>query len=365
MNAEDDATNAPENGSVGVEPGGGGFYLRQDPFELRLLGYVQATGSVFDPTLSAPPSTTAFSIRRARLDFLIRFYEDFEFFLELDGAPGRTALVLARLNWKLAGEALQLRAGKFISRFSTENTRSSRSLDTAERYLALNSLFLLPALDTQFGVLAHGRLGSEQRLRWSVGVYNGNGKASDNLAENNDSKEIQAKLGYRVRETLQASVSVDYSREEKQQLSLVDVGFNRFVTVPIRGDRFGVGASTAWQRGPWSVRAEGLGFRFDAVDQSTVGLYGGGVQPALFLTGDHEEGVEVLLRLQTSYLDADTGSRGNALYAATPGVNWFVNPNVRLQVHGGLTYFNGASEQQGFDESQLLPSLLTQLQFKF
>lgn len=352
--------NAP---SVGVAPGGGGFYLRQDEFELRLLGYIQAMGSVFDTPLGAPND---FSLRRARLDVMAQFYDDFQFFLELDGAPDdRSSLVVARLDWDIVGDRLKMRVGKFVTQFSTENARSSRSIDTVERYLALNSLFLLPALDTQYGVMLHGRAGAEKRLGWSVGVYNGNGSASANVRDNNDSKEVQAKLRYRIQEGLRTSVSFNFSRENRQSLSLVDVGFNRFVSVPVQGDRYGIGGDVSWKHGRWRLRAEGVGFRFDAVNQSSVGLYGGFIQPSVFFTGTHDNGVEGLLRLETSRLDADTGAEGDVLYAATAGVNWFVNPNVRLQVNPGVTYFNGPSKEQGVDESQLFPSLLTELQFKF
>ncbi len=349
--------------SVGFTPGGGGFYLQQDDFELRLLGYIQAMGSLFDAPLGAPND---FSLRRARLDVIVQFYEDFQFLLEVDGAPDdRSALVVARLDWEIAGDRLKMRAGKFVTQFSTENARSSRSIDTVERYLALNSLFLLPALDTQYGVLLHGRAGSEKRVGWSVGVYNGNGSAGANVRDNNDSKELQAKLRYRIQEGLRTSLAFNFSREERQTLSLVDVGFNRFVSVPVQGERYGFGGDVAWKTGRWRLRAEGIGVRFDGVNQSSVGLYGGFVQPSVFLAGTHDEGVEALLRLETSVLDPDTGANGDALYGVTTGINWFVNPNVRLQVNPGLTYFNGPSAEQGVEESNLFPSLLTELQFKF
>ena len=53
------------------------------------------------------------------------------------------------------------------------------------------------------------------------------------------------------------------------------------------------------------------------------------------------------------------------LMAALLGVNWFVNPNVRLQVNGIATHVDGSSSSQGFIDSRTLPSLLTQLQFRF
>jgi len=42
-----------------------------------------------------------------------------------------------------------------------------------------------------------------------------------------------------------------------------------------------------------------------------------------------------------------------------------VNPNVRLQVNGILQYLDGASALQDFADDEVVPLLLTELQFKF
>ena len=349
---------------MGITPGGGGAYLRDNNIELRMLGYVQGQANVFDGALERD-SAHDFSLRRARLDFLVDLYDDYQLLVELDGAPDRTALVIARLDMAIAGEALKLRAGKFTSQFSTENARSSRSIDTVERYLALNSLFLLPALDTQYGVMAHGSAGGDQRFNWSLGLYNGNGSANANVRDNNDAKEVQAKIGYQWTESFSTRLALDYAEEEAQTLSLVDAGFNRFASVNIDGTREGIGGDLLWSGGDWSLRAEAMGFRFDAVAEEEVALYGGFLQPAWFISGNDQRGTELLLRLETSQLDARTNTEADALHAATLGVNWFVNPNVRLQVNGIATHVDGPSPSQGFSEARTLPSLLTQLQFKF
>ncbi len=57
----------------------------------------------------------------------------------------------ARLNSKIIDDKLQLRLGKFTTPFSFENFRSSRAIDTIERYIALNAMFSVPALDVQTG----------------------------------------------------------------------------------------------------------------------------------------------------------------------------------------------------------------------
>lgn len=388
---------------VGLHPGGGGLYVRGPDYHLRLLGYIQPTLSVFPRSLDRPDGPAPFSIRRARVDLLVELHGDYTLFLELDGAPaGRTALVEAWLDWRLRGDALRVRAGKFIGAFSTENARSSRAIDTVERFMALNAMFLLPALDTQTGAMLHGAGLLGGRLGYSLGLYNGNGSANVNIPEDNASKEVQAKLTWSFPapplggDRLEVSAAFDLSREEEQVLRLADLGFNTFAAVPVVDRRWGFGGDLRWIRGPASLRAEGLAFRFRSPDREEgAGLRGGFLQPAWFLSGDEEGGLQLLLRAEWAGLDGapttvDEASPGeeaagserseglaggpgagdgvsgvDALYGVTLGANYFPNANARLQVNAILTRSNGASSRQGFDEARWTPMLLTQLQFKF
>jgi len=369
--AEAEKARADITPSFGVNPGGAGAFIKTDDFYFRVLGYVQAQATISDSSLDRTDGNGDFSIRRARIDFLLDFYEDFQLLVEFDGGPGNVpgasdfALVEARMNWKVIDNDLQFRFGKFTTQFSTENARTSRDIDTIERFNALNAMFLLPALDVQFGVMAHGLLGADDRLYWSAGVYNGNGRANDNLSDNNNSKEIQAKLGWRFSSALSANIAFDYSDEERQTLSFVDQGFNRYVSVPIEGKRIGFGGDIFWERGRWSVRAEGLAFQFDGVNESDVGLFGGFIQPAVFITGDAQRGVQLLARGDIAHLDADSAGDGDTIFSLLGGVNWFINPNTRLQVNAIAVHFDGPSSLLGFDDSRTLPLLQTQLQFKF
>ncbi|PIR38820.1 MAG: hypothetical protein COV35_05475 [Alphaproteobacteria bacterium CG11_big_fil_rev_8_21_14_0_20_39_49] len=357
--------------NVGYQPGRG-FYIEGEDASLRVMSYIQAVAAFQDGGLGRADGNGDFSVRRARLDFLVDMYDDFQFFLEFDGGPGTAnvgdsefAFVEGRLNWKILEDDLQLRMGKFTSQFSTENARSSRSIDTIERYMALNSMFLLPALDVQFGTMLHGNLGEENRLSYSLGVYNGNGRANDNLSDDNNSKEVQAKLGYKFTDNFEASVALDYSDEELQTLSLADLGFNRYISVPIEGERFGVGGDIYWHDGPYSFRSELLAASFDTPTGDNANLYGGFVQPAYFFFGDENKGLQGLIRAEFAHLDGDTGNNGDTIYATTLGTNWFLNPSVRWQVNAIAHYFDGASALQGFDDERIVPMLMTEMQFKF
>ncbi len=358
---------------VGFNPGGGGFFIEGEKYRFRILGYTQALYSRFDEDLDRSDGSGDFSIRRARVDFLADFFDDYQLLIEIEGAASTTVvstdsdfgLIEARLNWEVAENDLQLRTGKFTTPFSTENFRSSRSIDTIERYIALNSLFLLPAVDVQFGAMLHGQLGESDRFGYFAGVFNGNGSASTNFSDNNDSKEVQLRLNYQFRPSLGAGIAFDYSIEEPQTLTLADLSFSSYVSVPIEGERLGFNADVFWEKNRWSFRSEGLAFLFDSPSGETVGLYGGFVQPAYFITGNSSQGLQALVRGEVAHIDGDTGDNGDTLWAVTAGVNWFINPNVRLQVNGILHFFDGPSEILGFDDNSVVPLLLTELQFKF
>lgn len=365
-----EVTGAPPQATeaqAGIDPEGGGFFIEQEPYAVRVFGYAQALARLYDDSVDAPAGNSEFLVRRARIDFLAELFDDYELFLEFDGAPeARTALVEAWLNWRVRGSAdLQLRAGKFIGPFSAENLRSSRSLETVERYMALNSLFGLPALDTQTGLMLHGEPGEDYGWGYNLAVFNGNGSAVSQAREDNEDKEIQAKLTYGFGPGFDAGLALDYNRTGAQELSLTDLGFVDYVSVPVEGSRTGVGGHFAWIDDRWSLQGEGLYFDFDTPLEDHVGFYGGYLQPAYFLYGDSTRGLQLLTRLENVSLDADTGVDGDSLSALTVGTNWYPNGNVRLQANGILHYFDGPSTLLGFDDSRVIPLLLTELQFKF
>ncbi len=352
-------------------PGGAGFLAEGKNFTFRHLGYIQAQGSIFDSALNRPDGNGDFSVRRARFDFITTLYSDYTLFFEFDAGVGTVAavdsdfsMVEGGIRIKLLEDSLQVAAGKFITTFSRENFRSSRSLDTIERYIALNSMFLLPALDAQFGVMAYGKLGKDKKLGYYLGVYNGNGLGRANLSDNNSDKEIQVRLTYDVHKQFRLGLAFDYSNEEPQTLSLADLGFVRYVSVPVNGERFGGTWDAAYETGRLSLRMEGLAFRFES-PLGHVGLIGGFVQPGYFILGKASGGLETLVRMEAAHLDAPTGSNGDTLWGITPGINWFINSNVRLQANFTAHYLNGPSQLLGFPENRWTHLFQTQLQFRY
>lgn len=374
------AATAPDaDWEVSYREGGGGFVLRSPDgdFQFRQLGYVQFVASLFNDDFERADSPGDFSIRRARVDWLADFYDRYQIFVELDGGPGSTpgtsdfALVEAKLTADLNAEGtLQFIGGKFVSPLSTEDLLSSRSQDTIERYIALNSLLLLPATDVQFGAMLRG-YALDRRLEVMAGVFNGNGRANDNLSDDNGDKELQLKFNYRLADepgALKLGLGFDHTHENAQSLQLRGLTFTPWVAVPVSGTRRGVTADFAIERGPLSFRGEGIYFDFTDADAE---LAGGFVQGARFLWGDKMDGLQALLRVETASLDSTllTGDLGDRLDAVTLGFNWFWGGSFRVQTHAIAEHYNGfstlASGSSRVEGDGWKPYLLSQLQVKF
>lgn len=360
--------------TVGYHEGGGGFYAESSDgdYSIRNLGYVQATAGLFHDDFERTDSPGDFSLRRARLDWIVDYKKKHRLFVEIDGGPGSTpgssdfALVVAELDYSLKGNDVVVSAGKFIAPFSTENRLSSRSLDTVERYIALNSMFLLPALDVQYGAMVSGKVAGD-RLEYFLGAFNGNGRANDNLSDDNGDKELQAKLNFFPNERTRFGLGLDLSNEESQSLQLRGLSFTPWVAVPIEGTRRGISADFGWSRGRLHLRGEGLAFDFADSDAS---LGGGFVQGAWALRGDRSNGEELVLRLETAAIDSDrVALDGDRIDAATLGLNLFRLGVVRWQIDLIAEHYNGLSNlpagQSRVEGDGWKPYLLTELQLKF
>lgn len=368
------AVAAQEPAEVGLHPDGGGLFIRGDGYHVRLLGYVQPTFVVRDPRPGLGEVSNAFSLRRARVDVLAELGERHTLFLELDGAPGlRTALVEAWVEWEVVDSRVRLRAGKFIGRFSHENGRSSRAIDTVERFLALNSLFLLPGLDTQTGVLVQGERLFGLPLAASAGVYNGNGSAGSNVPEDNNAKELQLRVDWERdphrtgADYLRVGIAHDRTREEVQDLRLLGPTFRTFGSVEVRGTRTGFGGDVHWRSGGVDLRAEGLHFRFDTDESAAAARIDGGfVQPSWFVRGTAAGGLQLLLRAEQSTLDDRAFGASSSIRALTLGGNLFTaGGHNRLQLNAVLMKTPLRAGPDNPSPGSWTPLLLSQIQVKF
>ena len=347
--------------TFGVRPNGGGFFLTSPDgkYDFRLLGYAQAVGTVANGDFLNSFGSGDVRVRRARVGWAMTFDRKYELFIEYDGVPQTGNLVEARLNARLLGDELQLRAGKFVVPFSEEGWRSSRNYDTVERFIVLNSLYALPSLDTQIGVMLHGQLLADNKLTWYAGVWNGNASAAENNRDNNGDKELQAKVTYRFTPTFRAGLGVDHTTEETQTLRLNSLTGTRFAATDVRGTRSGIDADFLYEKARLSVRGEAMTVDFSGSD---VALRGGFLQAAYFVRGNHDGGMQPLIRIETARMNARNGD--STIDALTLGVNWYLSNHVRLQVNGITENFRGVGGLSVRGDG-LKPSLLTELQLRF
>jgi hypothetical protein len=362
--------------TAGINPQGGGAFIKSPDGKalFRLYGYAQPTFTYTDEDNGAPFEETDFRVRRARVDFSADYDERYRLFVEFDGAPSDgTALVEAWVQAAYLKDRHFLRAGKFITPFSTENTRSSRALETVERYLALNAAFSLPALDVQFGPMLWGYLDKGKRFTYYAGVWNGNASAGagvvsgqrGNARDNNGDKDIQGRLNAKWTDELTTGVAFDLDKEEAQTLTLASYSGSRFLGIPVEGDRRGVDLDAHWKRGRLSLDSEWLSFDFE---DSGAELAGGYVQAAFWARGSEAAGgVQPVLRVEVAELSGDalSGIDGERVTAVTLGANVWFNGWTRWQINVIGEDFDGQGNGSFRSGSGWRPTVLNQLQVKF
>lgn len=315
-------------------PGAGVSWQSEDSLaQFRILGYVQATGN-YHPHFDDANPGNAFFVRRARIDIDFDYLDLYQIFFEFDSRGSRTEMVLAQLDIQF-WDKYTLRVGKYITPFSPENYRSSRGLSTIERYNALNSIFLIPALDTQYGVMLFAKY---PKFEYYLSLSNGNGKASQNIKESNNAKDFQARLIYNISTAVNAGASFNYAIEETQVLSLVDHQFNSFNSISITGERLGWLGDIAYQRDKWLLRGEAFAYSFtNPVSQQNQarGFWGAYGELGYFLFGNKSDGFQLIGRYErASYIDpADFVQGPGHIQSFLLGHNWYKNGIFRLQTN--------------------------------
>jgi phosphate-selective porin len=368
--------------TVGLNANGGGAFVRSPDGKayFRLYGYAQPIFTLTDATNLQAFGTTDFRIRRARLDFAFDYDDVWKLFIEIDGqaSGGGTGLVegYAQAAWVRGRH--YVRFGKFISPFSTENLRSSRALDTVERYIALNTMFGLPALDVQFGPMLWGYADAAHKLTYFAGVFNGNASAATttvngyggNARDNNKQKEVQARVNFQPVKSVTVGAAFDYSQELDQNLQISSYSGAKFIAVGVRGKRRGYDLDAHWKKDRCSLDAEWLHVDFPDNPNNAhreVKLHGGYAQAGYWVAGSEARGLQGILRGEYAELEGaavETG-RGRTMTAGTLGANIWFNGWTRLQIDAIGEHVNGNGNGAYTGGSKWRPTLLTELQVKF
>ena len=276
----------------------------------------------------------SFSVHRARLDLEFDYNKKYNAFFEFDAAGQRTAMVLAQVKVTLFKKNY-LMAGKFIDPFSPENNRSTSRLTSVERYSGLNSIFLLPGLDTQFGLMFFG---STSKLNYYISIMNGNGEAGQNISENNDSKEITARLEYHTSDKFNFGASVSAAKEQPQLLGLLDHTFYYFNYALIKGKRFGYLGNFEYKNNPILFRGEVFHYSFSndlSLTNQTKGFTGGYVEFGYFIFGNMENGFQLIGRVETARYGKiiDEFKGPTILNSYLIGTNWLLDNIFSFQVN--------------------------------
>ncbi len=298
------------------------------------------------------------TFRRARIEFEGDIRGNLSFKAAYDFAGGDADFRDVFLRFKKVPYAGNLTIGQFKEPFSLEQITSSNNITFMERSLADT---LVPARNV--GIMAHRTFLSD-RVSGAIGVFRptddfGNGQGDHQYAvtgrvtglpwyEDEGKKLLHVGLAYSHRE-YEDPLRFRARPESSLAPRLVDTGDMNV------DDSDLLGAEIAWVHGPFSMQGEFVQACVDGKG-AFVGnpdFWGAYVYASYFLTGEHRPyskssgvfGRVVPLRnfredggwgawelaSRFSTLDLNDGNvRGGRLNDFTLGLNWYLNPSVRI-----------------------------------
>jgi phosphate-selective porin len=361
--------------NVGITPKGGGLFIKSDDGRavVRLMGYAQPTFIATAESNKQGYKVPSFFVRRARADFKAEYDSLYTLFFEYDGGPAAgTSLVEGYAQAALVKDYLNFRMGKYIQPFSAENLRSSRALETVERFQALNALIGLPAFDAKLGAMFFGTLDPAKQVKYFLGVNNGTGATAGtggDVRDNNSDKDFIGRFEFSPGKIFRVGVAGDYDKEKAQTLSVKSYSGATFDSLHVYGTRIGLDVDLHSQLNNLGLEAEWLWADFSDTGAS---LNGGYVQAGYWVKGSEAEGgIEPLLRLEYTHVSADhppvPDADGATLMAATLGVNWWMNGWTRWQFNliEETTSKKGNGTYAAAEDGRYLPTLFAQFQIKF
>lgn len=340
---------------------------RDGAFKLKIGGRLQNDWAVFQEDSGIERSIgqlgNGTEFRRARLYVAGTLYDRMKFKAQYDFAGGTAKLKDAYVELTELPGIGHLRVGHFKEPYGLEELTSSKYLTFLERSIAN----FAPSRNTGIMLFDHAL---EKRLTWAVGGFYGTDDfASSDTTEGNDKQfNVTARLTalpwYRDQGAKLVHLGLSYSHEFRTNdtlrfrkrpeahlaaFRLVDTGKLLVDGADLVTPEF------ALVLGPFSVQAEYTRAFLDAVGMSDPDFEGYYMQASYFLTGEHrrydpahgafsrvspstdfdlEGGPGAWeLAVRYSHLDLDDASvSGGRLADVAVGVNWHLNPNVRLML---------------------------------
>lgn len=381
---EEDTTKASTAALVTADKSG--FQLQspdKSSFKLRIRGYAHADSRTFLESRSTTARET-FALRRARLLFEGTLFENVDFRVMPDFAGSSPTLQDAYVNLRYRPIA-QVQAGQFKAPFGLERLQSATALTFIERGFPTQ---LAPNRD--LGVMLHGEF-HEGALQYQLAAMNGVSDGASATSDSDDSKDVVARafaqpfletpwtplqglgVGFAASYGEQARATTTYRTNGQ------DTFFRYAAGVTEDGRRLRLGPQATYYWGPF-----GSMFEWTKSDthllSPTLGRIESDVRAwqvaaSWVLTGESASfrGVtprnplrpsdgtwgafEVAARFHRWQIDDDVFAAGFALVTAsasradawTLGLNWALNPFVKLALNYERTEFEGGGAVLGTD----------------
>jgi phosphate-selective porin OprO and OprP len=186
LEQENAAAKVKETPLVGADKDGFTLKSADGGFRLKIGGYVQSDGRFwFGDTLKT--MTNTFVLRRVRPIFEGTVNKYFDFRIMPDFGEGKAALQDAYMNLNLR-PGFKVQAGKFKPPVGLERLQSGASLLFVERGMPTG---MVPNRD--LGIQVHGEL-ANGTVGYAAGVFNGVTDGSSGDLDNNDGKDLAARL---------------------------------------------------------------------------------------------------------------------------------------------------------------------------
>lgn len=360
------------------------------------------------------PST--FRIRRTRIIISGQIFKDFGFLIEPE-FTGSTRLEETWLNYTYAPWA-KVTVGQYKARFGLEMLTSSRDLDFAER--AVISRALSP--EYQIGATVEGDLKfATLPVYYGVGIYNGCGRVDQCKGgiDNDGDKEFTGRVTFSPPMPF-GNLTIGLNADHRTFRVVRDNGatdpsgvttpvgggssFHRFNPVGptgvrlagngeggtqngflINGNRVTGGGDIVFDFYPFIIKGEyayasqerdGLGAGGTNLDNLI--MQGGYGSIGYWLFGNKLKGLQAIGRYEHVRIDDNKGTftaptstaneKPMELRSGTLGLNWFINPNVRLRGNYILTDLRPGRNAVGMSNSthgELAHQGIAELQVQF
>ncbi len=356
-----------------------GFTMVGEDDTLKIGAWMQTDFRTF---FKGHPNNTQFLVRRARIDLKGSLDKLFGFRLmgEFEGDHGTNAANLKEGYVEYNQfPSFRIRVGQFKEPWGLENMYGDLWLDFLERPAVEN--FIRPEQD--LGLMFFGKLFGK-RLEYGVGLFNGSGT---NVEEVNDDKDVAGRIALTPfaasdntwMKHLTFGGSATYGKQAAtldgtgpttavgtRYLTFVNPTAGNDVTLNSYRSRFG--GDLEWIVGPFSLKGEYAYTRFrDLTFAGAVRawrLHGVHGQITYVVTGEnksnqgpvvplhpfnpkegHWGAVELAGRFELGrsdhgLIDAGFATGTDDLWAATGGVNWYLNRHVRWSTNYIYTKFN-------------------------